>query len=73
MVRRLSGVTILLAFCFVGSCRLLLETDNIGQLPPSVVVHCAIIHIDESVIPWRAVVDTWLEQAPTRHSLGSLW
>lgn len=57
----------------IGSYRLLLETDKIDQLPPSIAVHCAIIYMDKAVIPWRAIVDAWLEQAPTRHSLGSIW
>lgn len=65
---------ILFQYCLhVDSCRLLLETDRIDQLPPSIAAHCGIIHMDESVIPWRAIVDAWLEQAPTRHSLGSVW
>ena len=65
--------TITITAAAVDSYRLLLETDSIDQLPPSIAVHCAIIHMDKSVIPWRAVVDAWLEQAPTRHSLGSVW
>jgi len=43
------------------------------HLPPSVTGRCGIVHVEGSVVGWTSLVDSWLEQAPTRHSLGSIW
>ena len=57
---------------YVGSCQILVETSVLSEMTPSLLSHSALLHFNSGVVPFDAVVDTWLDRAPTQHNLSPL-
>ena len=55
-----------------ASCQLLVETTTLNQMAPSLIAHSALLHFSEGVLTLDAVVDTWLDRAPTQHNLSAM-
>ena len=58
---------------FAACCQLLFETDSVDALCPSLLHHTAILYYKGGgVVSYEALINTWLERAPTHHNLTSM-
>lgn len=56
----------------VGSCWLLLETPRLTHITPSLLSHSTLLHFSRGILSYEAIVDTWLDRAPTQHNLSAM-
>lgn len=57
-----------------GSVKFIIELEDLPQPPcPSLLASSSLIHFSSSTLPWEALVDTWLEEAKTKHNLNTSW
>jgi len=52
------------------SCKLIVETQSLDHATPSL-LHTSMLHFSRETISFKALVNTWLDKAPTRHNLSS--
>ncbi len=55
-----------------GSCQVLVETNSLAELSPSFIAHSPLLYFSGGVLTFDAVVDTWLDRAPTQHNLSAM-
>ena len=56
----------------VGSCWLILESPKLTHFTPSLLSHSSLVHFSRDILSYEAVVDTWLDRAPTQHNLSAM-
>ncbi len=51
---------------------MLVETNSLAELSPSLIAHSPLLYFSGGVLTFDAVVDTWLDKAPTQHNLSAM-
>lgn len=60
-------------YLVAGSCWLIVETTMLTHLTPSLLSHSnSLIHFSRDILSYEAIVDTWLDRAPTQHNLSAM-
>lgn len=52
------------------SCQLIVECPTLSCASPSLLSFSSILHYGGDTLSYSALVDTWLERAPTQHNLS---
>ena len=54
------------------TCKLIVETQTLDHATPSLLC-TSILYCSRETVSYKALVNTWLDKAPTQHNLSSTW
>ena len=54
------------------SCRLIVELPSLDYTSPALLSFASLVHCSGDTLSYNAVINTWLDRAPTQHNLSAI-
>lgn len=54
------------------SCQLIVESPSLDHVTPSLLSSSSLVHCSRDTLSFNAVINTWLDKAPTQHNLSAI-
>lgn len=54
------------------SCQLIVESPSLDHVIPSLLSSSSLVHCSRDTLSFNAVINTWLDKAPTQHNLSAI-